>query len=56
LVALLNIEGPGFLLHDFEARWSDPAKRKAVLDAARLVESKAELLSASSHILSVAQG
>src|SRR5262245_46738510 len=55
LEALLNIEGPGFLLHDFEARWSDPVKRKAVLDAARLVESKPELLSASSHILAVAR-
>jgi len=55
LKALLNIEGPGFLLHDFEARWADPVKRKTVLDAARLVESKPELLSASSHILAVAR-
>ena len=55
LKALLNIEGPGFLLHDFEARWADPVKRKTVLDAARLVEAKPELLSASSHILAVAQ-
>jgi SAM-dependent methyltransferase len=55
LSALLNIEGPGFLLSDFAANWSDPQKRKAILDAARLVESKDEMLAASSHILAVAR-
>jgi ubiquinone/menaquinone biosynthesis C-methylase UbiE len=55
LSALLNVEGPGFLLNDFAGSWADPHKRKAILDAARLVESKAEMLAVSSHILAVAR-
>jgi len=53
--ALLNVEGPGFLVSDFEERWADPLKRNAILEAARLVESKEEMLAASSHILAVAR-
>lgn len=32
---VFNIEGPGFLVGDFEARWADPARREAMLSAAR---------------------
>ena len=55
LSALLNVEGPGFLIKDFESSWADPLKREAILQAARLVESKQEMLAASSHILAVAR-
>jgi hypothetical protein len=49
-----NIEGPGFLVHNFEERWADPARREVLLNAARLVESEAEMLAAASHLLAIA--
>jgi len=53
LSAILGIEGPGFLLRDFESDWADPLKRETVLQTARLVEQKPEMLVCSSHILAV---
>ena len=52
-VAVFNVEGPGFLLQDFPERWADPARRRAILEAARLVESDADMLAAASHLLAV---
>ena len=52
---IYNIEGPGFLVDNFEERWADPARREVLLDAARLVESEAEVLAAASHLLAVAR-
>ena len=55
LCAQLNVEGPGFLLHEFESNWADPPRRKIILEAARLIESKPEMLAASAHILAIAR-
>jgi SAM-dependent methyltransferase len=52
---ILNIEGPGFLLHDFDSAWADPSKRETILQTARLVESRPEFLAASGHLLAVAR-
>lgn len=52
-VGLFNVEGPGFLVHDFSERWSDPARWEALLAAARLVEEDPDLLAAASHLLLV---
>jgi SAM-dependent methyltransferase len=52
---VFSVEGPGFLVHDFEERWSDPARRDILLDAARLAESEPEMLGAASHLLAVAR-
>lgn len=52
-VGLFNVEGPGFLVHDFSERWSDPTRREALLEAARLVEEDPDLLAAASHLLLV---
>jgi len=52
---VFNIEGPGFLVGDFAERWSDPARRDAMLSLARLVESEPALMGASSHLLVVAR-
>ena len=52
---VFNVEGPGFLVHDFEERWADPSRREILLAAARLVESEAEMMAAASHLLSVAR-
>lgn len=52
---VFNIEGPGFLVPDFEDRWSDPERREVMLAAARLVESEPSIIGASSHLLAVAR-
>lgn len=52
---LLQIEGPGFLVPDFEARWADEARREAMLQAARWLESEPEMLAASSHLMAIAR-
>lgn len=52
---VLSIEGPGFLVSDFDARWADPARRDALLSAARLVEREPEMLGAASHLLAAAR-
>jgi SAM-dependent methyltransferase len=52
-VEVFNIEGPGYLIQDIEKRWADPARREAMLKAARLVESEPAMLGAGSHLLAV---
>ena len=53
LVKVLQVEGPGGLVTNFEERWNDPERRDAMLHAARLVEEEPEMLAASSHLLAV---
>lgn len=53
-VELFQIEGPGFLVRDLAERWKDPARRNALLQAARLIEQEDEILALSSHLLAVA--
>jgi hypothetical protein len=52
---LLDIEGPGFMVPDFEVRWADRARRQAMLEAARLVETEPTVMGASSHLMAVAR-
>ena len=52
---LVGLEGVGFALSDFAERWSDPAKRAALMDAARLIEGVPELLGLSPHLLLMAR-
>jgi SAM-dependent methyltransferase len=40
-------------LEDFAQRWADPAKRAALMEAARLIEGVPELLGLSPHMLLV---
>ena len=54
-VELFQIEGPGFLVRDLAERWNDPARRNALLQAARMVEQEPEILALSSHLLAVAR-
>jgi SAM-dependent methyltransferase len=51
---VFSIEGPGFLVQNFEERWADPSRREILLVAARLVETEPEMLGAASHLLAVA--
>jgi SAM-dependent methyltransferase len=52
-VALYGVEGPGWILTDFEERWGDSARRSVLLEAARLVESEPAMLGSSAHLLMV---
>lgn len=50
-VEVFALEGPAALLPDFETRWADPDQRRALLDAAALVEKEAALAGLSPHLL-----
>jgi ubiquinone/menaquinone biosynthesis C-methylase UbiE len=52
---LYSLEGPGWLLPDFERKWSDPQARAKILSIIRAVESEPTLLGQSAHILAVAR-
>lgn len=52
---VLSVEGPGFLVSNFEDRWADTPRRDALLAAARLVEAEPEMLAAASHLMAVAR-
>ena len=54
-VELVAIEGPGWLAHDFERLWNDPAQRERLLSAVRQVEHEPSALGASSHIMAIAR-
>lgn len=51
----LAIEGPGWLLQDFDEHWRDEGRRARLLDSVRAVESEASLLGASAHLMAVAR-
>lgn len=51
----LAIEGPGWLLQDFEEHWNDEGRRQRLLDTVRAVESEASLLGASAHMMAIAR-
>lgn len=50
----LAIEGPGWLLQDFEEHWRDDGRRARLLDAVRSIEAEPSLLGASAHLMAVA--
>ena len=52
-VLVLGVEGPGWVLPDFDARWSDDAARKDLIDVARALEHEPSILGASAHLLGI---
>ena len=48
-----GIEGPGWILSDFEARWENAPQRKGLLDTARALECEPSIIGASAHLLGV---
>jgi GrpB-like predicted nucleotidyltransferase (UPF0157 family)/ubiquinone/menaquinone biosynthesis C-methylase UbiE len=48
---VLGVEGPGWLLSDFEARWADPVRRNEIFRAARVLEREPSVVGASAHFL-----
>ena len=49
----VGLEGPAWLLGDFDEQWSDPERRGIMLDALAWVEEEPALLGASAHFLAV---
>src|SRR5262245_1037785 len=52
---VLAVEGPAWLLQDFDAHWDDPGRRERLLDVVRRMEGEPSLLGASAHLLAVAR-
>jgi hypothetical protein len=52
-VRLFGVEGPGWIVSDFEARWADDALRADILNVARAVECEPSILGASAHLLAI---
>ena len=52
---LIGIEGPGWLLQDFDAAWTDNRRRADLLRLAELLESEPTMLGISTHILLIAR-
>jgi ubiquinone/menaquinone biosynthesis C-methylase UbiE len=52
---VLAVEGPAWLLQNFDAHWDDLGRRERLLEVVRRVEADASLLGASAHLLAVAR-
>jgi hypothetical protein len=51
--SVLGVEGPAWLLADFDERWDDAALRDDLLDVARRLEAEPSIVGASAHLLGV---
>ena len=52
---VLAVEGPAWLLPDFDAHWDEPGRRERLLEVVRRTEADPSLLGASAHLLAVAR-
>jgi len=52
-VRVFGVEGPCWLLPDFEARWNDLERRRDLLEVARLLEQETSVVGASAHLLAI---
>ena len=53
--ATIGVEGPGWLLQDFEHHWRDQRRRERLIGVARALESEPSLAGLSAHILVLAR-
>jgi hypothetical protein len=51
--AVLGVEGPGWILSDFDERWADPRKREDLLRVGRALEGEVSIVGLSAHLLAV---
>lgn len=54
LQGVFGLEGPAWLLSDFEARWRDEARRGRLMHVLRRLETEPSMLGVSAHLLAVA--
>lgn len=50
---VFGLEGPGWLLPDFDERWADSRRREDLLRVARALEREASIVGLSAHLLAV---
>ncbi len=50
---VFGLEGPGWILSDFDQRWADARKREDLLRVARALEKEASIVGISAHLLAV---
>jgi len=55
VTGIYGIEGPGWLLPDFDDWWDNAEHRQRLLQIARTVETEPSLLGASAHLMAVAE-
>jgi ubiquinone/menaquinone biosynthesis C-methylase UbiE len=51
--AVLGIEGPGWMMPDFDRRWDESVLRDDILQVARALESEPSIVGASAHLLGI---
>ncbi|MFH1942943.1 MAG: hypothetical protein ABIL68_12650 [bacterium] len=51
----LAIDGPGWLLQNFEGHWNDEGRRARLLDVIRKTENEPSMLGVSAHVMGVAR-
>ena len=52
---LLAVEGPCWILPDFDARWQDERRRRQMLEAIARIEREPSMLGVSAHLLALAR-
>jgi len=52
-VSVRGVEGPGWMMQDFDDRWADDALREDMLETARKLEAEPSLVGVSAHLLGV---
>ena len=52
-VRVLGVEGPGWMIADFDSKWADQTQRADVMAIARALESEPSILGVSAHLLGV---
>lgn len=52
---IYGLEGPAWLVRNFDDLWRDPEKQARLVELARLAETEPELLTTSAHLLAVAR-
>lgn len=52
-VRTLAVEGPGWMLKDFDMHWEDPVRRSQLLDIVASLEDEPALIGASAHIMAI---
>jgi SAM-dependent methyltransferase len=52
-VTVLGVEGPAWMLSDFDSRWEDEGLRHDILDVARALEAAPSALGVSAHLLGI---
>ena len=52
-VKVFGVEGPGWMVADFESRWADRVLRDDIMAVARALESEPAVLGVSAHLLGI---